>query len=261
MVRFDKVRGHHWPRYHQELVVPETARPSFEAIFRSLADVKGWMTRAQAARLWERAGSMDPGERIVEIGSYHGRSAIVLASSAPEGVQIICIDPHGGTDVGPWEYEGEAVEGQRDHEIYLANLERAGVLDRITHVRKLSQEAMDDVPGPVELLYIDSAHRFSLAWADLKVWSPKVAPGGVMLIHDSFSSLGLTAAMAVELFFGRDFVYEGRSGSMAQYRRTPVRGRWRNAGRQAAQLAWFVWNQFVKVLIRVKILPVSRIPY
>jgi len=160
---------------------PKPRARRFEAIFRSLADVKGWMTRAQAARLWERAGSMDPGERIVEIGSYHGRSAIVLASSAPEGVQIICIDPHGGTDVGPWEYEGEAVEGQRDHEIYLANLERAGVLDRITHVRKLSQEAMDDVPGPVELLYIDGAHRFSLAWADLKVWSPKVAPGGVML--------------------------------------------------------------------------------
>ena len=241
----------------------ETVHPSFDAVFRSLVDVQGWMTRDQASRLWDRAAELSAGDRIVEIGSYHGRSAIVLASSAPEGVQVITIDPHGGTDVGPWEYEGELAEGQRDHEIYLANLERAGVSDRIDHVRKLSQEATEDVPGQVELLYIDGAHRFSPAWADLKRWSPKVAPGGVMLIHDSFSSLGLTLAMAVELFFGGDFHYEGRSQSMAQYRRRPVSlvGRLGNGLRQIGQLPWFVWNQLVKVLIRVKILPVSRIPY
>ena len=243
--------------------MPEIPRQSFDATFRSLADVKGWMTRAQAQRLWDRAGTMAPGERIVEIGSYHGRSAIVLATAAPEGVEVICIDPHGGTDVGPWEYELEAAAGQADHEAYVANLERAGVADRVTHVRKLSGQALDDVPGQVELLYIDGAHRFSPAWEDLKAWSPKVAPGGVMLIHDSFSSLGLTAALAVELFFTREFVYEGRSGSMAQYRHTPVPqgARGRNAARQIAQLPWFVWNQMVKVLIRLRILPVTRIPY
>ena len=49
---------------------------------------------------------------------------------------------------------------------------------------------------------------------------------------------------------------------MAQYRRDPVPARpGRNAVRQVAQLPWFVWNQIVKVLIRVKVLPVSRIPY
>ena len=247
----------------QEPIVPEPLPPRFDEVFSSIADVNGWMTRAQAERLWQRSAELDPGSRIVEIGSYHGRSAIVLATAAADGVEITAIDPHGGTDRGPWEYEGDFDEGQRDHEIFMRNLERALVRDRVVHVRKLSQDALDDVAGGVQLLYIDGAHRFRPALADLMQWSPKVAKGGVMLIHDSFSSLGLTLAMAVALFWSDEFRYEGRSGSMAQYRREPVprSERRANAAAQLAQLPWFVWNQGVKVLIRLGVLPVSRIPY
>ncbi len=132
---------------------------TFDQVFRSIADVQGWMTRAQACRLWDRASELKAGDRIVEIGSYHGRSAIVLASAAPEGVEVITIDPHGGNDRGPQQYEGEFEEGQRDHETFVANLTRAGVVDRIRHVRKASQDAPGDIPGDVEMVYIDGAHR------------------------------------------------------------------------------------------------------
>ena len=48
---------------------------------------------------------------IVEIGSFQGRSTIVLASAAPSGVEIIAIDPHAGNDRGPQEQGGGGGQG------------------------------------------------------------------------------------------------------------------------------------------------------
>ena len=242
-------------------VTPTTGRPrSFDAVYRSIADVQGWMTRAQACRLWDRALPLEPGDRIVEIGSYHGRSAIVLASAAAEGVEVIAIDPHGGNARGPLEWDSGFDEGQADHERFVANLRNAGVLHRIRHLRKASQDATDDVFGEVELLYIDGAHRYNPALADIVRWGAKVAPGGTMLIHDSFNSVGVMLAQLRSLFFSPRFRYIGRSGSMAEYRREDltILDRVANAFRQALELPYFASNVVIKVLIVAKARPLYR---
>ena len=224
---------------------------SFAPTFASIADVDGWMTEGQARRLWDRASVLRPGARIVEIGSYHGRSAIVLATAAPEGVEVVAIDPHAGNDRGPQQIVGPAEEGQRDHEAFLANLERAGVRARVRHVRKPSEDAGPDVEGGIDLLYIDGAHRYAPARSDIVGWGDRVVPGGTLLIHDSFSSVGVTGALATSLLAGRGFRYVGREGSMAEYRREALAPAARvvNAGRQLAEVPWFARNVLVKVLI------------
>jgi hypothetical protein len=241
--------------------VPTTATGTFPEVFDSLRDVEGWMTVHQARRLWNRGRLLRRGERIVEIGSYHGRSAIVLASAAPEGVEVIAIDPHGGNDRGPQQYEGELEEGQRDHETFVANLTRAGVIDRIRHVRKASQDATGDVPGLVELLYIDGAHRYHPAKADIERWGAKVAPGGTLLIHDTFSSVGVTLAIGATLLAGRSFRYIGRSGTMAEYRREDldISDRAANAFRQLLELPYFLRNVVFKLLILANLRPVTKL--
>ncbi|MCU0267531.1 MAG: class I SAM-dependent methyltransferase [Acidimicrobiales bacterium] len=234
---------------------------SFDEVFESIRDVQGWMTRDQAARLWRHAAECRPGHRIVEIGSYQGRSAIVLASAAPDGVEVVAIDPHGGNDRGPQQIEGELAEGQADHEQFVANLERAGVRDRIRHVRKPSQEATGDVPGDVQLLYIDGAHRYAPAAADIRRWGRKVGPRGTMLIHDSFSSVGVTLAQMVVLFLSPRFRYIGRSQSMTEYERVDLTllDRVANAFRQSLELPYFVRNLLIKVLITARLGRLTRL--
>ncbi len=224
---------------------------SFSSTFASIADVDGWMTEGQARRLWDRASALRPPARIVEIGSYHGRSAIVLATAAPEGVEVVAIDPHAGNDRGPQQIVGPAEEGQRDHEAFLANLERAGVRARVRHVRMPSEHAGSEVQGGIDLLYIDGAHRYAPARSDIVEWGDRVVPGGTLLIHDSFSSVGVTGAIATSLLAGRGFRYVGRESSMAEYRREAMApaARVANAGRQLAELPWFARNVLVKVLI------------
>jgi predicted O-methyltransferase YrrM len=222
--------------------------------------VEGWMTDAQARRLWDAAARLRPGAQVVEIGSYRGRSAIVLARAAPEGASVVAIDPHAGNDRGPQQIHGTREEGESDNRAFRANLERAGVADRVHHVRLPSGEAHPAVQGQVDLLYVDGAHRYGPARDDIAGWGARVAPGGALLIHDSFSSVGVTLAILRLLLAGRELRYVGRDGSLTEYRREPLRGRtrWANALRQAAQLPWFARNVLIKVLIVLRLRPLAR---
>jgi hypothetical protein len=223
---------------------------SFEDALAAVDGVEGWMSDGQARRLWECARAVPPGGQVVEIGSFRGRSAIVLARA---GASVVAIDPHAGNDRGPQEIHGSLDEGEADHQAFMANLRRAGVADAVRHVRQPSQEALDAVSGPIDLLYVDGAHRFGPARDDIARWGARVRPGGRMLVHDSFSSIGVTLALLRLLLFGGTFVYAGRERSLAEYRRVgqplTFAERLTNAGRQLAQLPWFARNVLIKVAI------------
>ncbi len=241
--------------------MPTPSATTFDQVQVAVADVEGWMTPGQARRLWTCARVVRPGGTIVEIGSFRGRSMVVLASAAQAGVELVAIDPHAGNDRGPQEIEGFADDAAEDFDVFNQNLADAGVADRVRHLRKFSAEALDDVPGSIDLLYIDGAHRFGPALDDIRSWSAKIKPGGDLLIHDCFSSIGVTGALVVSLFFGGEFRYLGRSESMTHYRREPLRPaeRLRNGLRQAAQLPWFARNVVVKALIVAKLGRVTRL--
>jgi predicted O-methyltransferase YrrM len=240
---------------------PSTPHRSFAEVFDAVAGVQGWMTRAQAGRLWDCASALHSGDSIVEIGSFHGRSAIVLASAAPDGVAITTIDPHAGNDRGPQEIEGYVDEAEQDHQQFASNLAAAGVADRINHLRQFSSDAHDGVTGDITVLYIDGAHRFAPARDDLVSWGARVAVGGTMLVHDSFSSVGVTLALLVTTMVNGRFAYRGRSGSLAQFERVDLdaAGRVRNVAAHLAQMPWFVRNVIVKALITLRLGRVARL--
>ena len=234
---------------------------SFDDALYLVRGVEGWMTEAQLRRLWDAATAAPDPATIVEIGSFHGRSAIVLALGAPEGARVWAIDPHAGSDRGPGEIRGAFDTGERDKVTFHANLAAAGVADRVEHVRRFSDMAHEDVPGEIDLLHVDGAHRYGPARDDIGRWGARVRPGGRMLIHDSFSSIGVTGAQLRLLVFSGRWRYLGRAGSLADYRREDLRGvaRLRNAARQLAQLPWFARNVAVKVLLTLRLRRAARL--
>jgi predicted O-methyltransferase YrrM len=221
-----------------------------DAALAAVRDVEGWLTDDQARRLWSAAARSRPAGAVVEIGSFRGRSTIVLALAAGE---VVAIDPHAGGDRGPQEIAPVASRGDADHEAFRANLAAAGVADRVRHVRAFSAEAHGDVDGPLSLLYVDGAHRFGPARADLAGWGGRVAPGGAMLVHDAFSSVGVTLALLTTCAGSRAWRYAGRSGSLAEYERraapADARSRVLDAARQLAELPWFARNVAIKALV------------
>jgi Methyltransferase domain len=220
------------------------------AALRAVAGVEGWLTAAQARRLWARGAGPRPAGEAVEIGSFRGRSTIVLALAAGA---VVAIDSHAGGDRGPREIAPQARRGDADHDAFHANLAAAGVAGRVRHVRRYSDAAHGDVAGPLSLLFVDGAHRFSPALADLSGWGARVAPGGTMLVHDAFSSVGVTLALLVTAVPSRRWRYAGRTGSLAEYERlaAPAKPRaWAaSAARQLAELPWFARNVAIKALV------------
>ena len=238
-------------------------RPGFDEALTAVRDVEGWMTDAQARRLWNTAQSVPPGGRIVAIGSFRGRSTIILGKAAAADVELVAIDPHGGMDRGPNEYDPNAALGNADYDTFHANLARAGVQERVHHVRKASDDALHDVTGELDMLYIDGAHRYRFAKPDIERWGPRLRPGGTMLIHDSYNAVGVMLAQLRLLFGARRFRYVGRSGSLAEYRleAEPMTTgeRVHNAARQALELPYFVRNCVVKLALVARLRPLARL--
>jgi predicted O-methyltransferase YrrM len=233
----------------------------FDEALAAVDGVEGWMTEVQLRRLWNAAKATPSGATIVEIGSFRGRSAIVLAHGCGDTARVWAIDPHAGSDRGPGELASSPATGESDDAAFHANLEAAGVGDRVVHVRRLSDAAHESVAGEIDLLHVDGAHRYAPARADIADWGARVLPGGRMLIHDSFSSIGVTRAQLRLLVFTSRFRYLGRDGSLADYRREDLHGAQRaaNALRQLAQLPWFARNVVIKVLLTLRLRWAARL--
>jgi predicted O-methyltransferase YrrM len=247
---------------------PDVARGSsnaagedFAAVLGRVQGVAGWLSDAQARRLWEAAGAVRPPGRVVEIGSFRGRSTIVLAAAAAPGVEVVAIDPHEGGDRGPQEIAAEASRGHDDFAAFHENLRAAGLQERVRHVRQRSSQALAAVPGEVQLLYVDGAHRYGPARADIEQWGARVAPGGTMLVHDAFNAVGVTLAQLRGLVVTSRWRYLGRTGSLAEYRRESLdsAATAANALRQLAELPYFARNGLVKVALVAKLRPLAAL--
>jgi Methyltransferase domain len=184
----------------------------------------------------------------------------VLRRAAAPDVEVVAIDPHGGGDRGPQQISPDAALGEADHEAFHANLRRAGVDDGVRHLRRMSQDALGEVEGEIALLYVDGAHRYGPARADIERWGERVAPGGTMLVHDAYNAVGVMLAQVRLLFLSPSWRYVGRSRSLAEYRREELAGagRLRNAAAQLRGIPWFVRNCLIKLAMVARMRAVAR---
>ena len=116
---------------------------------------------------------------IVEIGVMHGVSTALLRSvMAPEGT-VVGIDPHERGRLG---VSFERLIAKRE----VGKVRRG----RARLVRKLSYEAATEWTGKIDFLFIDGDHSWHGIERDWRDWSPKVAAGGKVALHDSRSVPG-----------------------------------------------------------------------
>ena len=133
---------------------------------------------------------------IVEIGTYCGKSAIYLGSAAREGGTVLfTVDHHRGSE--------ENQSGWEHHDTELVD-PATGRMDTLPFFRRAMAEAkledcvvavIGDSPvvakwwgQPIALLFIDGGHGSEPAWADYRNWTPHIADGGWLAIHDVFEN-------------------------------------------------------------------------
>ena len=189
-----------------------------------------------------------PGGTVVEIGSHQGRSTVVLASAArATGSKVVAIDPF---------VEGKMFGGKSTREKFETHIREAGVADLVELHPRPSRAVRESWSGPVDVLYIDGKHDYWTVVDDLR-WGSFVVQGGEVLIHDAFSSIGVTMGMLRTVALGSEWTFVGRERSLARLRRQRPGGVDRL--RFAAQLPWFFRNVGVKILLRLRLHPLTRL--
>jgi predicted O-methyltransferase YrrM len=207
-------------------------------------DIEGWLSEDQARALFEAAAAVQPGRSIVEIGSHRGRSTIVLARAARDGVEIVAVDPFDDLRWGG---------GAESYDVFLENVRRAGVDGRVRVVRGTSESAARDWNGPpIGLVYVDGAHDRRSVLADIDGWARWLENDGLILLHDAFSSVGVTAAVLQRFLLRGGFSYVRSVRSLVVLRKrsaSPAAAVGLSA-RLLARLPYFARNVAVKVALR-----------
>lgn len=169
-----------------------TPKPETLAAFEA---AKGFMPVREGLALYEAAVSAAAlGLPLLEVGTYCGRSTILLADAAREaGVAAITVDHHRGSEEQQpgWEYHDPAVV---DPEVGLMDtlptfrrtLHAAGLEEHVIAIVGRSPQVAAAWGGPLGLVFIDGGHTDEHATGDYEGWAPHVAPGGVLVIHDVF---------------------------------------------------------------------------
>ena len=124
---------------------------------------------------------------IVELGAWTGLTTSYLATACRvrNSGRVFAVDTFEGTKEDGSRYPSIAKMGGSTLEAFHQRTRRAGVADIAWPLIGLTTEVVDRYPGrPIRFLLIDADHSYDGVRADFESWSPKVAPGGLIVFHD-----------------------------------------------------------------------------
>ncbi|MFD5470387.1 class I SAM-dependent methyltransferase [Streptomyces sp. NPDC127105] len=172
--------------------MPVAPEPPILAAFEA---AKGFMPTDEGLALYAAAVTAGRlGLPLLEVGTYCGRSTILLAdASRRAGVTALTVDHHRGSEEQQpgWEYhDPETVDpeiGLMDTlPTFRRTLHRAGLEDHVVALVGRSPQIAALWNTPLGLVFVDGGHTDEHAGADYEGWAPHLAEGGLLVIHDVF---------------------------------------------------------------------------
>jgi predicted O-methyltransferase YrrM len=158
---------------------------------------KGFMPPDEGDALYEAAiaaAAAVPGSPMLEVGSYCGRSTVWLGAAAREADTVVfAVDHHRGSEENQagWEHHDPSVvdpgTGLMDTlPWFRRTIHEAGLEDVVVAVVGPSPAIARAWRAPLAFVFIDGGHGELPARLDYEGWTPHVAIGGTLAIHDVF---------------------------------------------------------------------------
>jgi len=164
---------------------PETLtrfRPplSAERLARIAIEERGAIQKHGELRALLELIAVKPPTRLLEVGTAAGGALWAFCQVAHNDALIVCLDLPDGPFGGGWS------EAQlRRFPNFCRGAQRVVALPLDSHdpasVRRV-RDAVDD--EPLDFLFIDADHRYESVKRDFEMYSPLVAPGGLIALHD-----------------------------------------------------------------------------
>lgn len=191
---------------------PQLERNELAALIRHAETIPGMCDDLKFLALSEVARCCPPGD-IVEIGSWWGKSAFILARLAQcHGIgKLLCVDPWSNKDLVQHDEGGlvdagsarvDANEALTVFEINMRpyhqgqiNYLRMRSTEASQHYRKVATAHTEafgttEYVGQIALLHIDGNHSYPAVSADIAAWSSLVLPEGWIVVDDYVWAFG-----------------------------------------------------------------------
>lgn len=178
------------------LVAQTPSNPSKETerLFALADQVIGFMPADEGRALYDAACQYLGGGVGVEIGTYCGKSTVLLGAAAQSTDSVLyTIDHHHGSEEHQpgWEYHDTSMvdphTGLFDTlPTFRHTLDAAALPDNVVAVVGRSTVVARDWRTPLNLLFIDGGHTEAAAHRDFDGWAPWVMRGSALVIHDVF---------------------------------------------------------------------------
>jgi predicted O-methyltransferase YrrM len=148
--------------------------------------VPGHLAENEARFLGLLAACVPASGTIVEIGSFKGRSTVMLAKVASHYRldPVVAIDPHNS----PILLDHHANRESSSYQDFLDSIHAAGVSDHVESHVGYSADAASSWNRPIRLLWIDGDHSYEGAKKDLDGFFPHLVPLGVVAFHDALNA-------------------------------------------------------------------------
>ncbi|MFI5036197.1 MAG: class I SAM-dependent methyltransferase [Acidimicrobiales bacterium] len=160
------------------------ANPRFDEVWSAASSVPGWFYEANAVAIFQVLTALRP-RRVVEIGSYMGKSTVFFARSLEtlgDDGRVTAIDPHSGDRQ---QRESFGMSEIPTFDMFRTHLRLAGVEQLVDPVTTSSSEAAKGWTEPFQFLFVDGWHSYDAVLADGRDWVPNLDPNGVVVFDDA----------------------------------------------------------------------------
>lgn len=150
------------------------AEPLIQSIF-------GYIDPIQCEALFGLSASLPDGATILEIGAFKGKSTACLSIPCiGTKKKVYSIDPFQKQPTS--EYSGDIWNYSLDD--WHNNMSIIGTTDIVNPIIGLSEDIAPNWNKPINMLFIDGAHTYDGALADVNNYFKWLIPGGIIAMHD-----------------------------------------------------------------------------
>lgn len=162
--------------------LPEGFGPFVEKLLSEIESVEGYLAPNEIRFLALLAAVPTAAGDILEIGSFKGKSTIILAKAAnfAGDAMVVAVDPM----TAPSETDPDLRGAESSYADFQRNIETHGVNFRIDFYPLLSHELAKTWEKPLRLLWIDGDHTYHGTRLDFEGFAPHLADKGIVAIHD-----------------------------------------------------------------------------
>jgi len=169
--------------YQRQLLLRDTST-GFDRAYAKANEIPGWFDAVSAASFWAVIHEVRP-RKVVEIGSYLGRSTVfaaeALRSVGVPHAELDAIDPHSGDRQSLEKLGLSEVPTLQLFRVFLAASGNAEAVRM--HVAR-SSDVLVEWSDPIDLLFVDGWHAYAAVLSDIRGFGAFLTDCGIICVDD-----------------------------------------------------------------------------